>query len=450
MSKKSSKKLAAKMMIALLLGLVCGVAMIALRESLNANGNASVWNQINSILFADITAEGNESALGIFYIVGQLFIRALQVVIIPMVFTSITLAMIQITDTKKLGRISSKTLICFLFTTTVALIVAATAGYITYQMGFFSNTSLAGLETSTSATGSNPLNILLEAMPNNVASAFSNNSGVLAVLVMAIAIGLAMNSSKKKMEVFQKLCEEVSDIITIILSFIINKFGPLAIFVLITRTFAVYGVNYLKPALAYVILTVVLLLVVLIFGYALFVWAAAGVNHRQFVKKVSKVALFGFSTSSSAATLPLNLKTATEELGVHEEIASFVIPLGMTVNMDGTAIMQMIATIFIASCGGYEITFQALLVIGILALVASVGTPAAPGAGAVILFTILSGMGYGNDMALMAYTLILAINRPIEMLCTALNVVGDTATSMVVAKSEKMLDEEVYYAESKE
>ena len=275
MSKKSTTKLAAKMMLALLFGLICGVAMIALRENLNANGNAELWNQINSLLFADITAQGNESALGIFYILGQLFIRGLQVVIIPMVFTSIVLAMIQITDTKKLGRISSKTLICFLFTTTVALILAAIAGYVTYQMGFFSNTSLAGLETSTSTTGSNPLNILLEAMPNNVTSAFSNNSGVLAVLVMAIGIGLAMNSSKKKMETFQKLCEEISDIITIILGFIIHKFGPLAIFVLITRTFAVYGINYLKPALAYVILTVVLLLVVLIFGYALFVWIAA-------------------------------------------------------------------------------------------------------------------------------------------------------------------------------
>ena len=111
----------------------------------------------------------------------------------------------------------------------------------------------------------------------------------------------------------------------------------------------------------------------------------------------------------------------TEELGVSDEIASFVLPMGMTINMDGTAIMQTIAAIFVASCGGYEVTFGSVIVIALLALVASIGTPAAPGAGAVILFTILSGMGYVNEGALMAYSLILAINRPIEMLVTSLN-----------------------------
>ena len=167
-------------------------------------------------------------------------------------------------------------------------------------------------------------------------------------------------------------------------------------------------------------------------------------NPIPFVKKIAKVAMFGFSTSSSAATLPLNQKTTVEELGVEEEVASFVLPLGMTVNMDGTAIMQVIAAIFIASCGGYDVTITSLLTIGVLALVASVGTPAAPGAGAVVLFTILSGMGYANEPALMAYSLILAINRPIEMIVTALNVVGDSACSVVVAKSEGLLNEEKY------
>ncbi|MDY3091848.1 MAG: cation:dicarboxylase symporter family transporter, partial [Erysipelotrichaceae bacterium] len=138
------------------------------------------------------------------------------------------------------------------------------------------------------------------------------------------------------------------------------------------------------------------------------------------------------------------LKTTTEELGVHEEISSFVLPLGMTINMDGTAIMQVIAAVFIATCGGYELSVSSIFLIAVLALVASIGTPAAPGAGAVVLFTILSGMGYSNDMALMAYTLILAINRPIEMLVTSLNVVGDSAASIIVAKKEGLLDEETY------
>lgn len=447
MTKKTSNKLAVKMMLALAAGLIFGFGMILLRENLIANGNADSWTTINRLLFADIGAEGNEQAFGLFYLLGQMFIRALQVIIVPMVFTSIVLAMIRISDSKKLGRISSKTIGFFMLTTICSLVVAGFVGVIGYHLNVFSQASLSGLQASVGSTGNNPLLILLNAIPNNVVSAFSNNGAVLSIVVLAVAVGLAINISKDKIEVLPKLCEEISTVIINVLTFVINKFGPIAIFCLISRAFAVYGVDYLKPAAAYVVITVILLLIMLVGGYALFVKLTTGLNPMNFVKKISKVALFGFSTSSSAATLPLNLETATKELGIHEEIASFVLPLGMTINMDGTAIMQVIATIFIATCGGYDVTLQSILLIGILALVASVGTPAAPGAGAIILFTILSGMGYNNELALTAYTLILAINRPIEMLVTSLNVVGDSACAMAVAKSEKMLDEEVYNTE---
>ena len=183
----------------------------------------------------------------------------------------------------------------------------------------------------------------------------------------------------------------------------------------------------------------------LFIAYPIYLMTMARVNPKPFMKKAAKVALFGFSTSSSAATLPLNRKTTVEELGVHDQIASFVLPLGMTVNMDGTAIMQVIAAMFVAVSSGYKVTFMSMAIIAILALIASIGTPAAPGAGAVILFTILTGMGYTNDAALLAYSLILAINRPIEMLVTSLNVVGDASTSVIVAKKENMLDEEIYH-----
>lgn len=447
MKKENSNRLAFKMMIALVLGLGCGIGLIALRENLMANGGQDTWNLINSIFFADISASGNEQALGIFYLIGQLFVRSLQIIIVPMVFVSIVLAMVKISDSRKLGRLSSKTIGCFLLTTTVSLVLAGIVGFTAYKLGAFSNAELAGVNASTGSTGSNPLMIILNAAPSNLFQAFSNNGGVLAIVVIAVAVGLAVNNSKTKIEVLIKLCEEVSSLITTILSFIVNKFGPVAIFCLLTRTFAAYGINYLTPALAYVVITTVLLLVVLIVGYGLFVKLGTGLSAVKFVKKIAKVAMFGFSTSSSAATLPLNLKTTTEDLGVHEEVASFVLPLGMTVNMDGTAIMQVIAAIFIATCGGYDITLGSIFMIGVLALVASIGTPAAPGAGAVILFTILSGMGYGNDMALMAYTIILAINRPIEMLVTSLNVVGDSACAIVVSNSENQLDKDKFNAD---
>ena len=448
--KKTEKKgnhLAVKMAIAMVLGLLCGLGMLMLRENLLTSGQTQTWAAINNLLFQDITAEAGKNAIGLFYIVGQLFVNALQVIIVPMIFCSIALAICQITDTRKLGRISSKTLGTFLLTTAVALVIAGAVGLTVYATGAFNAVEVSGLNVSTGSSGSNPLSILLSIVPNNMTSAFSTNGQVLAVVFLAVATGLGINALGSKVTVLKKLLQEISDIITVCLSYVINKFGPLAIFVLLTRTFAIYGIDHLKPALAYVVTTVLLLLAFLLVGYAVFVAVLGRINPIPFVKKIAKVAVFGFSTSSSAATLPLNRKTVTEELGVSDEIASFTLPLGMTVNMDGTAIMQVIAAIFVAASSGYSVTVSSIAIIAILALIASIGTPAAPGAGAVILFTILTGMGYTNDAALLAYSLILAINRPIEMLVTSLNVVGDAATSVIVARSEKMLDEKQYNAE---
>ena len=449
MNKKinSSNKLAIKMVVALILGLAAGIGFIVLRENLMGNGNGHIWTSINNILFQDISQEGATSALGIFYIVGQLFVNSLQLVIVPMVFTSIALAMCKISDTKKLGRISYKTILGFLSTSVFALALAGVIGFIIKNLGLFT----ANVENVTAQAGvvssRNPLLIIVQAIPNNILSAFSTNSSILAVVFVAVVLGLCINYLGDKVKVLKTLLEEVNSIITVFLSFIITKFGPVAIFVLITRTFAIYGVENLKPALVYVVTTLIALLLFLIFGYAIFIAIGARLNPIKFVKKIGKVALFGFSTSSSAATLPLNTKTTVEELGVSADIASFVLPLGMTINMNGTAIMQVIAAIFIATSAGYDVTIGNIIVIGLLALIASIGTPAAPGAGAIILFTVLTGMGYNNDAAILAYSLILAINRPIEMLVTSLNVVGDAATSVVVAKSEGMLDEEVYNSE---
>ena len=449
MNKKinSSNKLAIKMVVALILGLAAGIGFIVLRENLMGNGNGHIWTSINNILFQDISQEGATSALGIFYIVGQLFVNSLQLVIVPMVFTSIALAMCKISDTKKLGRISYKTILGFLSTSVFALALAGAIGFIIKNLGLFT----ANVENVTAQAGvvssRNPLLIIVQAIPNNILSAFSTNSSILAVVFVAVVLGLCINYLGDKVKVLKTLLEEVNSIITVFLSFIITKFGPVAIFVLITRTFAIYGVENLKPALVYVVTTLIALLLFLIFGYAIFIAIGARLNPIKFVKKIGKVALFGFSTSSSAATLPLNTKTTVEELGVSADIASFVLPLGMTINMNGTAIMQVIAAIFIATSAGYDVTIANIVVIALLALIASIGTPAAPGAGAIILFTVLTGMGYNNDAAILAYSLILAINRPIEMLVTSLNVVGDAATSVVVAKSEGMLDEKVYNRE---
>ena len=249
-----------------------------------------------------------------------------------------------------------------------------------FKAGLF-NVSLTDIVTSDGSTGSNPLQVILNIIPSNIGAVFSVNNSVLSIVFIAVVVGLGLNTlniSKEKSFIY-KLCEEIIKIIVVFLNFVVRKFGPVAIFMLLCRTFATYGIDYLKPALAYVIVCVVLLFAYLFIGYPIYVGLFCKLNPVKFIKKMSKVMLFGFSISSSAATLPLNMDTNTEELGVDPQIASFVLPLGMTINMDGTAIMQVVATLFVAGCSGYDVSAFQLIVIMVLALIASIAVAKSEG-----------------------------------------------------------------------
>ncbi len=198
MNKINGKNLAKRMMIALVLGLACGIGCIMIRESLFSSGQQEVWASAENLLFADITKEGNENAIGIFYLLGQLFVNSLQLIIVPMVFTSITLAMCHISDTKKLGRISYKTLGYFLLTSVTALILAGIVGFGVYYAGWFEVNIDSTLAAAEGTTGSNPLLVILQAVPNNIMSAFSNNGGVLAIVFLAGCVGLSINALQGK------------------------------------------------------------------------------------------------------------------------------------------------------------------------------------------------------------------------------------------------------------
>lgn len=433
-----------KMFLSLVLGVVVGLSMMYLRSSIDP----SIWKHINRILFQDITKDNQ--AIGLFYIVGQLFIQALQLVIIPMVFTSITLAICDMDDLTKLGRISFKTIKWFFILSVSALIFASIVGYTTYQMGLFNSTIKVSLENAQPTVGQNPLLMITGAIPSNIVAAFTNNGGVLAIVVLAVIVGLCIHILGDQLSVIKKLIKDVNLIVNLFLNVVITKFAPIAVFALLVRTFASYGTDYLIPAAMYMLVTTISLLLFLLVAYPIFIGLKTKLNPIFFMKKMAKVIVFAFSTSSSAASLPLNTQTTTNQLGVNPEIASFVLPLGMTINMNGTAIMQVIATIFIASVSQFHLSIPTLLLIGSLALVASVGTPAAPGAGGIILFTILTGIGLNSEVAIACYTLILAINRPIEMLVTTLNVTGDSAVALVVAHEENELDTTIYKTNEKD
>jgi len=444
MKKNNGSRLAINMLIAMVAGIVTGLIFMAIRESVGAS--SALWQTINNLLFQDITASGANQALGLFYIGGQLFVKSLQLVIVPMVFTSIVLAIGTIRDAAMLGRVSVKTFFWFLLTSACALVLAGVVGLVCYNAGMF-NVAIEGIAASTGSTGSNPLNVFLNIIPSNIGASFTVNNAVLSLIFLAIVVGLSLNKLGYGDDcTINKLCKELSDIVVVFLNFVVNKFGPVAIFMLLCRTFATYGISYIKPAMAYFVLAIVVQLVFMFIFYPTVVAVAAKLNPMKYLRKIFKVMIFGFSTSSSAATLPLNQDTNINEMGVDKQVASFVLPLGMTINMDGTAIMQTIATLFLAGIGGYEVGIGQLVMIMILALIASVGTPAAPGAGAVVLFTILSGMGFTNEAVMMGYTIILAINRPIEMLVTSLNCVGDSVAAIAVAKSEGKLNEDVFNA----
>ncbi|MGG7059161.1 dicarboxylate/amino acid:cation symporter [Clostridium nigeriense] len=443
--KSESTKLAIKMAISLVLAVIFGTLFMLLREFLINNDKTSIWNFINNLLFQDISTEEGKNSIGIFYILGQLFINCLQLIIIPMVFSSIALSMCHISDTKKLGRISSKTLLGFLATSIYSLIIACLFGFIAYKFGLFSVNINADISSSiNTSVSSNPLLVIIDMIPNNISSTLSNNSMVLAIVFLAVVVGLCINSVGDKILVLKNLLIDINNIISVFLNFIISKFSPIAVFVLITRTFAVYGINQLRPALMYMAIVSISSIFVFFTCYPLFIYSFTKLNPIIFIKKFAKVALLGFSAASSSAALSLNEKTTVEELGANKDISSFVLPLGMTINMNGTAIMQVIGTVFIAASSGYSLDFHNILLIAVFALIASVGTPSAPGSSAIILFTVLTGMGFNNSATLVAYSLILAINRPMDMLVTCLNVAGDSATAIVVSNSEGCLNKDIY------
>ena len=415
-----------------------GIAFLLLREQLISSGNEGAWTILNKILFQDITAEDGVSAIGLFYIIGQLFMRGLQLAIVPLVLVSLSLAMCSISSSTKLGRIAGRTLIGFFLFYVCGAFLAGIVAYAVKSAGFF-NVTLPSEAVTDAATldAFNPLATIVNAVPSNIAAAFSSNNSILAVVVVAIIIGLCMNALGEKADPLKKVLESVNEIIQLYLTFLINKVGPIAIFCLISRTFAIYGTEYLAPAAAYIVAAMVTLFVLVVTIYPIGIWVTTKMNPIKFIKKIAKVGVFGFSTNSSAACLPLNTRTCIDELGCSEEITSFVLPTGMTINMNGTTVMHMFAATFIATSAGIDVTPANLATIAFLSICAAMGCPAIPIAGTTLIVTILSGLGWTSDACMIAYALVVAINRPVEMALLPLNVIGDATVNVIVNAKEK-------------
>ena len=438
---KKQNNIVRNMMIALVGGLVVGLGFMLLKQQMSEG----TWNVINALLFQDITADQGFHSIGLFYIIGQLFMRGLQMAIVPLVLVSLSLAMCSISSSSKLGRIAGRTLLGFFCFYVVGALIAGIVAFAMKTAGFF-NVKLPAEAVTEAATLDqfNPLATIVTAVPSNIGTAFSSNNSILAVVVVAIVLGLCMNALGDKMKPLKSVLENLSDIINLYLTFLINKVGPVAIFCLISRTFAIYGAEYLAPAAAYIVGAMLTLFVLVVTIYPIGIGLTTGLSPMKFLKKIAKVGVFGFSTNSSAACLPLNTRTCLDELGCSQEITSFVLPTGMTIN--GTTVMHMFAVTFIATASGIDITPANLITVAFLSICAAMGCPAIPIAGTTLIVTILSGMGWTSDLCMIAYALVVAINRPVEMALLPLNVIGDATVNVIVNKKENELDETKYNA----
>lgn len=448
MSKTESKKkmsVVKKMIIALVGGLIVGLLFMFIRSSMLNSGNDAAWNMINKILFQDITAEDGTAALGLFYIIGQLFMRGLQAAIVPLVLVSLSLAMCSISSSSKLGRIAGRTVLTFICFYVCGAFLGGLVAYLMKNAGLF-NVNLPAEAVTEAATidAFNPLATIITAVPSNIIESMSSNNSILAVVVVSIVLGLCMNVLGEKTDPLKHVLEAGSEVINYYLTFLIDKVGPVAIFCLVSRTFAIYGTEYLAPAAAYIVGAMLTLFVLVATLYPIGIWLTTRLNPVKFLKKIAKVGVFGFSVNSSAATLPLNTRTCLDELGCSSEITSFVLPTGMTINMNGTTIMHMFAVTFIATSSGIDVTPANLIVVAFLSICAAMGCPAIPIAGTTLIVTILSGMGWTTDACMIAYALVVAINRPVEMALLPLNVIGDAATNVIVNAKEKELNVDVY------
>lgn len=443
--KKKETSIVKKMILAVAGGFIAGFLCLLLREFLNGNGNGGVWNVIEAVLFQDITATQGIEGLGLFYIIGQLFMRGLQMAIVPLVITSLTLALCSLANPEKLGRIAGKTFVTYLCFYVVAATLAGIGAYFVKSMGWF-NVNLPNEMATEAVTmeGYNPLVTVVNAVPSNIVSACSTNNTILSVVVVSIILGLCMTAMGPKADPLKNVIENLNDVVQMFLNFLINKIAPVAIFCMITRTLAVYGVEYIGPTLVWIVTTIVVSLVLVSTIYPIGIFLSTRLNPVPFLKKSFKIGLFAAATNSSAATLPLNTKTCTEELGCSEEVSSFVLPTGMTINMNGTTAMHMIAITFIGTAAGINITPATLATAAFLSICTAVGTPAIPVAGTTMVYVVMSGLGMSSELCMIGYSLVLAMNYLPGMAVITLNVIGDAATNVIVNFKEGVLDKDVY------
>ena len=416
MSFKFAIPLYAKILIGMLAGVLIGIAALTFQQTGFVNNWVRPW--------------------------GQVFIRLLQLIAVPLVFVSLVKGVIGLSDIGKFSRIGIRTIILYLLTTAFAVTVGMSLGLVVRPGQFVDRQTVVSMQENYKSfveqkkaeadtmKNSGPLSFLEEVVPDNFVAATSDNRKMLQVIFFAVLFGIAaLCIERTKIAPVEQLFDSLYHILLKVIDFVI-MFAPYGVTALMAGLVIDFSGNLsMFGALAVYAITVVsgLLFLISVF-YPTLIYLFTKMKPNFFIKTMYPVQLFAFTTSSSAATLPLNLETTENKLGVSNEVTSFVLPVGATINMDGTSCYQAIAVLFIAQVIGIDLTLMQLFTILLMTIISSIGTPSIPGGSYVILTMVLASVGIPPE----GLALILGIDRPLDMLRTAVNVTGDATVAAIV------------------
>ena len=385
--------------------------------------------------------------------IGTIFVKLLKLIAVPLILASLIKGISDLKDISKFASIGLKTIIIYVLTTVIAISIGLilvntfnpgdgvsqeTISKLTETYAGDSGVQGKIAEASRQQAG-RPLDFLVDMVPDNAFSALSNNKLMLQVIFLAMFLGISLllvgeKSAKPLKDFFDSLNDVVLKMVDLIM-----LTAPFAVFALLANVVVSSGDPELLYALLFYSGVVVGGLLLMVCFYLILVTVITKRNPLWFLKQISPAQLLAFSTSSSAATLPVTMERVEEHLGVDKEVSSFVLPVGATINMDGTSLYQAVAAVFIAQALDFDLTFTDQLMIVLTALLASIGSAAVPGAGMVMLVIVLESVGFPADKLAIGLALIFAVDRPLDMCRTMVNVTGDATVSMIVAKLEGKL-----------
>ncbi|KAE8178093.1 cation:dicarboxylase symporter family transporter [Photobacterium carnosum] len=382
-------------------------------------------------LFADVAFVNNYIVDGLFDVGGKIFIASLKMLVVPLVFVSLVCGTSSLKDLATLGRLGGKTLAFYLTTTALAITLALTMANI-FQPG--AGADLSAATTFASKEAPSLGSVIVGMFPTNPISAMANGN-TLQIIVFAVLFGIAISAAGKPGERLAAVFADLNEVIMKLVALLMN-IAPYGVFFLMAKLFTGLGLDAIFSLINYFLVLVAALLLHALVTYSVMLKVFTGLSPITFFKKMEDAVMFAFSTASSNATIPVTMETATKRLGVNNKIASFTVPLGATINMDGTAIMQGVATVFIAQAFNIDLSMNDYIMVILTATLASVGTAGVPGVGLIMLAMVLNQVGLPVE----GIALIMGVDRLLDMVRTAVNITGDSVVTCIVAKSEGEMD----------